>query len=100
MPAPASASRHYRRLPRLQAITLAALRHAWRKMEPTGAPWPQQITSSVGPDMLAILLAAQSTALEEADAYQASVLTELGIATGVASLVDPTGFLGFAGDGR
>lgn len=97
---PAAASRHYRRLQRLQAVTVASARRAWRRMQPDGN-WQEQYSQDVGPKVTALMLAAQVAATREADLYVADVLNELafGPPTQPGVLV-PNGIAGWAGDGR
>lgn len=98
--APASASRHYRRLQRLQYVTLTAVRRAWRRMEPGGS-WERQYATDVGPKVLAVVTAAQIAATRESDAYVADVLNELAFGpTTQPGVVIPSSLAGVAGDGR
>lgn len=100
MPAPASATRHYRRLQRLQYVTLTAVRRAWRRMEPGGS-WERQYATDVGPKVLAVVTAAQIAATRESDAYVADVLNELAFGpTTRPGVVIPSSLAGVAGDGR
>lgn len=97
---PASASKHYRRLQRLQATTVAAMRRVWRRMEPLGQ-WQTQYAEDVGPKMTLLMLAAQVAAVRESDAYVAELLAELDLVPDAApGVVNPAGFAGVAGDGR
>lgn len=97
---PRSASRHYRRLQRLQAFTIAAVRRAWGRMEPEG-PWEQQYREDVGPKIAAVVVAAQIAATRESDSYVADVLNELAFGPETESgVVLPQALAGVAGDGR
>lgn len=97
---PLSASRHHRRLQRLQAVTIAALRRAWRRMEPT-RNWQDQYREDAGPKMVAVVVAAQIAATREADTYIADVLNELDFGPPTTpGVVLPRAFAGWAGDGR
>lgn len=100
MPAPASATRHDRRLLRLQAVTIAAIRRAWRRMNPE-ANWERQYREDVGPSVLALVVAAQIAATRESDNYVAEVLNELNFGpTTSPGVVLPNSLAGWAGDGR
>lgn len=95
---PDSATRHYRRVQRLQLVALAAMRRAWRRMEPMGN-WERQYREDVGPKLVALAAAAQVAATVETNDYVPQVLDEVGI--------DPDGpavprmaLAGWAGDGR
>lgn len=96
---PASARSHYQRVQRLQVITLASARQAWRRIKPTGS-WAEQYTADVAPKLLALLTAAQVAAARESDRYMAEVLVELGIVTAADQVLAPNAFAGVAGDGR
>lgn len=97
---PRSASRHYRRLLRLQAVTVAAVRRAWARMEPGGS-WETQYRDDIGPKVTAIVVAAQIAATRESDAYVAEVLNELDFGPETApGVVLPMSLAGVAGDGR
>lgn len=100
MPAPTSALRHYRRLQRLQIVTLLAVRRAWSRLEP-GSNWEQQYAQDVGPKVTAIVVAAQIATTRESDAYIADVLNELAFGPVTKpGVVIPTSLAGVAGDGR
>lgn len=100
MPAPTSARRHYRRLQRLQAITLASVRRAWRRMDAAGS-WEQQYQDEVGPQVVALVVAAQVAATRESDAYVAEVLNELNFGPQTQpGVVLPQSLAGVTGDGR
>lgn len=99
---PASASRHYRRIQRIQAVTITGIRRAWRRMEVRAdARWEDQYRTDVGPKVVALAAAAQIAATREADTYMADVLNELAFGPETApGIVNPTAFAGYAGDGR
>lgn len=100
MPAPTSATRHYRRLQRLQAITLTAVRRAWSRMD-AGGNWEQQYERDVGPRISAVVVAAQIAATRESDAYVADVLNELDFGPPTQpGVVNPRSLAGVTGDGR
>lgn len=101
MPTPRSASRHYRRLLRLQGITVASIRKAWHGgMRPTGS-WETQYRDDVGPKVAGIVVAAQIAATRESDAYAADVLNELDFGPETEpGVVLPTSLAGYTGDGR
>lgn len=97
---PRSATRHYRRIQRLQAVTVTAVRHAWGRMEPRGN-WERQYRDDVGPKVTAVVVAAQIAAAREADAYAADVLNELDFGPPTEpGVVAPASYAGVAGDGR
>jgi len=97
---PAAASRHYRRLQRLQAVVVKSARRAWRRMEPSGN-WQDQYRSDVGPKLTALMLAAQVAATRNADEYVSDVLNELDFGPPTTpGVVIPTSIAGWAGDGR
>lgn len=97
---PTSASRHYRRIQRLQAVTIGSVRRAWRRLEP-GDRLEQQYREDVGPKIAAVAVAAQMAATRESDAYVADVLNELAFGPPVESgVVNPRSLAGVAGDGR
>lgn len=97
---PQSASQYRRRYQQLVLGLLLAARQAWRRLDRDGS-WEDQYATDVGPRLLALLLAAQTTLTREADSYTAAVLNELafGPAT-TAGIVPASAFLGLAGDGR
>lgn len=100
MPAPASASRHYRRLQRLKGVVLVSARRAWRRLDPEGN-WQEQYRDDVGPKLTALAVAAQIAATRESDAYIADVLNELDFGPETEPGVVPANaFAGWAGDGR
>lgn len=97
---PRSATRHYRRIQRLQAVTVTAVRRAWGRMEPRGN-WERQYRDDVGPKVTAVVVAAQIAAAREADTYAADVLNELDFGPPtVPGVVIPASYAGVAGDGR
>lgn len=97
---PAAASKHDRRASRLQAITVAAMRRAWRRMRSQGS-LERQYETDVGPKLAAVAVAAQIAAATEADQYIAEVLNELGFGPETApGVVNPRSLAGVAGDGR
>lgn len=97
---PRSASRHYRRLQRLQALTIASVRRAWGRMEP-GGQWERQYREDVGPKITAVVVAAQVAATRESDSYVAEVLNELAFGPETKpGVVLPQSLAGVAGDGR
>lgn len=102
MPAPTSASRHYRRIQRLAAVTISAARRSWQKMDPA-RNWEQQYTepNGVGTELLVLAAAAQVAAVRESDSYVANVLNELAFGPETRpGVLDTAGFLGAMGDGR
>lgn len=97
---PTSASRHDRRLARLHAVTVAAVRRAWGRMSPSGS-WETQYRDDVGPKVTALVVAAQIAATRESDNYVAEVLNELAFGPETApGVVRPMSLAGVAGDGR
>lgn len=100
MPAPSSASRHYRRIQRLQALTVAVVRRSWRRMDPGGS-WERQYAEQIGPQILAATIAGQVAATRESDAYVADVLNELDFGPETEpGVVASDSLAGVAGDGR
>lgn len=100
MPAPTSALKHHRRLLRIQYLTLAAVRRAWRRLEPGGS-WERQYRDSVGPQVAGVVVAAQVAATRESDTYIAEVLNELDFGPLTEpGVVLPNSLAGVAGDGR
>lgn len=100
MSTPTSARRHYRRLLRLQGITVASIRKAWRGMSLTGS-WETQYRDEVGPRVAATVVAAQIAATRDSDSYIADVLNELDFGpTTRNGVVLPASLAGVTGDGR
>ncbi len=100
MPTPAAASRHYLRLQRIKAATLLGVRRAWSRMD-REARWEQQYEDSVGPQVTALVVAAQIAAAGDSDVYVAEVLNELGFGPATQrGVVLPRALAGVAGDGR
>jgi len=99
---PPSASRHYRRIQRLAAISIAAARRAWRRMDPA-RNWQQQYEEpqGVGAQLVALTAAAQMAAAQESDSYVADVLNDLAFGPRTRpGVIRPAGFVGSTGDGR
>lgn len=65
-----------------------------------GRNWEQTWRSTVGPEMVRLVTAAQETAAAGADVYMTSVLTELDIPAEVPTQLNIPAFAGVAGDGR
>ena len=102
MPPPTSASRHYRRIQRLAAVTISAARRSWQKMDPA-RNWEQQYAepNGIGTELLVLAAAAQVAAVRESDTYVANVLNELAFGPETTpGVLDTAGFLGVMGDGR
>ena len=102
MPAPTSASRHYRRIQRLAAITIAAARQSWRKMDPA-RNWEQQYQEEggIGTELALLAGAAQVAAARESDSYVADVLNELAFGPPTRpGVLNIPGYVGAMGDGR
>lgn len=100
MPPPTSARSHYRRLQRLKALTVASVRRAWGRMGTTDA-WEQQYRDEVGPQVNALVVAAQIAATRDSDIYTAAVLNELDFGPPTEpGVVIPDSLAGYTGDGR
>ncbi|HEY9354197.1 MAG TPA: hypothetical protein VIP28_13135 [Nocardioides sp.] len=102
MAAPASASRHYRRIQRLAGITVAAARRSWRKMDPARS-WEQQYQEEggIGAELALLAGAAQVAAATESDSYMADILNELAFGPPTQrGVINIPGFVGVMGDGR
>lgn len=101
MPIPRSSAEYYRGQQRILVRLLAALRLAWRRMDPKAAWSEQYVDDGIGAQLLMLVGAAQVAAAREADAYIAAVVAELGLLDSPSTgLVVPGGFAGVAGDGR
>lgn len=101
MPAPASASRHRRRLQRLTGIAIAAARRSWRKMDPARSWERQYQEGGVGTELALLAGAVQVAAARESDSYVADVLNELAFGPRTEpGLLNIAGFVGVMGDGR
>lgn len=97
---PRAASSHYRRLQRIKALLLTSTRRIWRQMEPAGR-WDEQYQDSVGPQLTAMVIAAQIATTQESDSYAAEVLNELAFGPRTSpGVLAPRGIAGWAGDGR
>ena len=98
--APDAALRHDRRLAALTGIAAAAARRAWRKLDARGAIEDQYATE-VGPQLTAVMLAAQVAAARESDDYLPRVLRELAFPKQrPLGRIVPQSMAGWAGDGR
>lgn len=98
---PTSASKHYRRILRLQAVTVASIRRAWRGGMASTGSWETQYRDNVGPKVAAVVTAAQIAATRESDAYVAEVLNELAFGPQTRpGVVLPRSLAGVTGDGR
>ena len=97
---PSQTSSHYRKVQHLQAVTVASVRRAWRRMEPR-ARWTDQYVRDVGPKVTALVAASQLAATRQADSYTAEILAATAVVADAApGVVNPAGFVGVAGDGR
>lgn len=101
MALPRSSADYYRRQQLLVVKLLLALRHVWRRMDPT-ARWDQQyVDDGIGTQLTTLVTAAQVGAARDADAYVGQVLAELGLAaSATGGVIVPNGFAGVAGDSR
>lgn len=100
MPLPTSTRSHYRRLLRIQAITVASVRRSWRRIDARRS-WEQQYTDVVAPQVNAVVASAQIAVTRGADAYVADVLNELDFGPKTeAGVTRPDSLAGYAGDGR
>lgn len=97
---PRAAAAYRQRYSRLVLALLYAVQQTWRRLDRDGS-WEDQYASDVGPRILALVLAAQTTLTREADNYVAEVLNELAFGPATEPGVVPaTAFLGLTGDGR
>lgn len=100
MPYPAPVAAHRRRLDRLTLALLLAIRQLWRRLEPTG-DWEEQYADTIGPQILALTLAAQTTVTATIDTHVADLLNLLDFGPPTQPGVVPArAFVGLAGDGR
>lgn len=100
MPYPAAVAAHRRRLDRTTLALLLAIRQLWRRLEPA-ATWEDQYADTIGPQILALTLAAQTSVTATVDTHMADLLNLLGFGPQTQPGVVPTNaFVGLAGDGR
>lgn len=88
---------HYKQMQRLQALAVLAAGELWSEAslaDLTGS-WAVQI-----PALVPVLAGVQSKAAVAGASYGAATLAQQGIYEAPAAFVDPTGFAGFASDGR
>ncbi len=94
---PEAAQAHYRRMQALQVLVVTAARRAWSNVDPDfiSASWFEGVRQ-VEP----IVTAAQVRAADSGASYGALALAEQGSWRAPDAFVDPTGFGGYAADGR
>jgi hypothetical protein len=94
---PDAAVAHYRQMQRLQALVVLAAGELWSETslaDLTGS-WSAQV-----PLLVPVLSGVQSKAAAAGASYGASTLAQQGLYEAPAAFVNPTGFSGFASDGR
>lgn len=94
---PEAAQAHYKRMQALQVLVVTAARRAWSDVNPEfiSESWSEGV-QRVAP----IVTAAQVRAAESGASYGALALAEQGSWRAPEAFVDPTGFGGYAADGR
>lgn len=91
------AAGHYRRRQALAAAAAVAARRLWRQVDPDRivASWRLLV-----PQLLLVLVGAQTAAARAADGYTDEVLGEQGVGADAVARVDAQAFAGVASDGR
>lgn len=94
---PEPAVEHYKRMQRLQAVGVLAVRRAWAGVDPgdLSGSWQAAI-----PSVVAAVSLVQESAAAAGASYGASTLAAQGMYSAPQHFVDPRGFAGFAPDGR
>lgn len=93
---PQAAAEHYDRQQRLSLLTVAGARRLWARL---GQGDFDVAWLVLGPQLFALLSAAQLTAARESAAYVATVLDELGIAAEPVAALAPASLAGVASSG-
>lgn len=96
MSIPQASADFYRNQQRLSLAVLANLRRLWRQM---GVDFDQS-WRTVGPRVVALVVAGQVAAVRQVEPYVAAVLGETGQLDRPAAKLNPTRFATTAGDGR
>lgn len=94
---PEAAVAHYKQMQRLQGLAVLVASQLWSEAslsDLTGS-WAAQV-----PLLVPVLAGAQSKAAAAGASYGAATLAEQGLYEAPAGFVDPSGFAGFASDGR
>lgn len=94
---PEAAVAHYKRMQELQALAVLAASQLWTEVglsDLTGS-WAAQI-----PALVPVLSGVQSKAAAAGASYGAATLAQQGLYEAPAAFVNPSGFAGFASDGR
>lgn len=99
MATPQATDRYQARIAGSSALLIAAVRRAMRRLR-VNDRLEQQYRDEVGPQVLALVAAAQVAATREADSYAAEVLNDLAFGPPTAPrVVPPQALVGFTGDG-
>src|SRR5665648_108435 len=97
MPVPQAAQDHYRQMQRLQALSVAAGRRSWRRVDERflSESWTRALA-----DLTPVVSAVQVRAADAGASYGAATLAAQGSYVAPEAFVDTAAFGGYAADGR